>query len=85
MREPSSVICDVYNSKCDIRTWFYVETRLYYKFYGSVTTMCEFIGYELKDKNRIRNKIGGEEWEDEPELEKVQEEQEQQPIPVTVN
>jgi hypothetical protein len=47
--------------------------------------MCEFTGYELKDKNRIRNKIGGEEWEAEPELEKVQEEQEQQPIPVTVN
>ncbi len=46
--------------------------------------MCEFIDYELKDNNRIRKKIG-EEWEAEPELEKVQEEQEQQPIPVTVN
>ena len=85
MREPSSVIRNVYNSKCDIRTWFYVETRLYYKFHGSVTTMCEFIDYELKNNKRIRNKIGEEEWEAEPELEKVQEEQDQQPIPVTVN
>jgi hypothetical protein len=46
-----------------------------------VTTMCEFIGYEIKDKNRMKNKIV-EDWEAEPELEKVQEEQ-QQPIPVT--
>lgn len=47
--------------------------------------MCEFIDYELKNNKRIRNKIGEEEWEAEPELEKVQEEQDQQPIPVTVN
>jgi hypothetical protein len=45
--------------------------------------MCEFIGYDIRDKNRMKNKIA-EEWESEPELEKVQEEQEQQqPIPVT--
>lgn len=47
--------------------------------------MCEFIDYELKNNKRIRNKIGEEEWEAEPELEKVQEEHDQQPIPVTVN
>jgi hypothetical protein len=48
-----------------------------------VTTMCEFIGYETKDRNRMKNKIV-EDWEAEPELEKVQEEeQQQQPIPVT--
>jgi hypothetical protein len=46
------------------------------------TTMCEFIGYEIKDKNRMKNKIV-EDWEAEPELEKVQEEQQQQPVPVT--
>jgi hypothetical protein len=45
--------------------------------------MCEFIGYEIKDKNRMKNKIA-EDWEAEPELENVQEEQQQQqPIPVT--
>lgn len=43
---------------------------------------CEFIGYETKDKNRMKNKIA-EDWEAEPELEKVQEEQQQQPVPVT--
>jgi hypothetical protein len=43
--------------------------------------MCEFIGYDIRGKNRMKNKIP-EEWEAEPELEKVQEEQEQQPIPV---
>jgi hypothetical protein len=41
--------------------------------------MCEFIGYDIRDKNRIKNKVAEEEWEAEPELEKVQE---QQPIPV---
>jgi hypothetical protein len=41
--------------------------------------MCEFIGYEIGDKNRIKNKVAKEEWEAEPELEKVQE---QQPIQV---
>jgi hypothetical protein len=43
--------------------------------------MCEFIDYDLRHKNRIKNKIAEEEWEAEPELEKVQEEQ--HPIPVT--
>ena len=45
--------------------------------------MCEFIGYEIRDKHRIKDKIVEEqEWEAEPELEKVQEE-EQQPITMT--
>jgi len=43
---------------------------------------AEFIGYEIKDKNRMKNNIV-EDLEDEPELEKVREEQQQQPIPVT--
>jgi hypothetical protein len=48
------------------------------------TAMCEFIGYETKDKNIMKNKIA-EDWEAEPELEKAQEEQQQQqqPVPVT--
>jgi hypothetical protein len=46
--------------------------------------MCEFIGYDIRDKNRMKNDIP-EEWEAEPELEKVQEEQEQQPIPVKIS
>jgi hypothetical protein len=45
--------------------------------------MCEFIGYDIKEKSRIKNKIAEEEFESEPELEKVQEEQEQQPISIT--
>ena len=47
-----------------------------------VRTMCDFIGYEIKGKNRMKNEIV-EDWEAEPELEKVQEEkQQEQPIPV---
>jgi hypothetical protein len=44
--------------------------------------MCDFIAYEIKDRNRVKNKIIEEEedWEAEPELEKVQEEQ---PITMT--
>jgi len=42
--------------------------------------MCEFISYDVKAKNRMRDKI--EDWEVEPEIEKGQEEQ-QRPIPVT--
>jgi hypothetical protein len=41
--------------------------------------MCEFIGYDIRDKNKAKNKVSEEEWEAEPELEKVQE---QQPITV---
>jgi hypothetical protein len=37
--------------------------------------MCEFIGYDIRDKNKARNKVSEEEWETEPELEKVQEQQ----------
>jgi hypothetical protein len=61
----------------------YHKTHLYLIMCACFTTMCEFIGYETKDKNRMKNKIV-EDWEAEPELEKVQEEQQQQqPIPVT--
>lgn len=42
--------------------------------------MCDFIDYEIKVKHRMKNKIFEEEdWEVEPELEKVQE----QPITMT--
>jgi len=42
--------------------------------------MCDFIGYEIKDKWRIKNKILVEEdVAEEPELEKLQE----QPITMT--
>ena len=37
--------------------------------------MCDFIGYEIKDRWRIKNKILEEEdVAEEPELEKIQEE-----------
>jgi hypothetical protein len=39
--------------------------------------MCEFIGYDIRDRNRTKNKVSKEEWEAEPELEIVQE----QPVP----
>jgi hypothetical protein len=58
----------------------YDKTHLYLIMRVCVTAMCEFIGYEIKDKNRMKNKIV-EDWEAEPELENLQEEQ--QPIPVT--
>jgi uncharacterized membrane protein len=61
----------------------YHKTHLYLIMCACFTTMCEFIGYETRDKNRMKNKIA-EDWEAEPELEKVQEEQQQQqPVPVT--
>jgi hypothetical protein len=61
----------------------YDKTHLYLTMCSCFTTMCEFIGNETKDKNRMKNKIV-EDWEAEPELEKVQEEQQQQqPVPVT--
>ncbi len=42
--------------------------------------MCDFIAYEIKDKWRFKHKIAEEEdLEEEPELEKVQE----QPITIT--
>lgn len=45
------------------------------------TRYSDFIGYEIRDKHRMKNKIVEEEdWEAEPELEKVQEEQ---PITMT--
>jgi hypothetical protein len=46
--------------------------------------MCDFIGYEIKDRLKMKNKIVEEEenWQARIELEKVQEEKEQ-PIIVT--
>jgi hypothetical protein len=46
--------------------------------------MCDFIGYEIKDRLKMKNKIVEEEenWQARIELEKVQEEEEQ-PIIVT--
>jgi hypothetical protein len=42
--------------------------------------MCDFIGHEIKDKWRIKNKIVEEvDLEEEPELEKIEE----QPITMT--
>ncbi len=42
--------------------------------------MCDYIGYEIKEKWRVENKIVEEEdLEEEPELEKIQE----QPITMT--
>jgi hypothetical protein len=44
--------------------------------------MCDFIGYEIKDKHRMKNKIVEEEdWEAQPELETIP--QEEQPITMT--
>ncbi len=60
----------------------YDKTHLYLTICDCITTMCEFIGYEIKDKNRMKNKIV-EDLEAEPELEKLQEEQQQQSVPVT--
>ena len=60
----------------------YDKTHLYHIMCPCVRTMCDFIGYEIKGKNRMKNEIV-EDWEAEPELEKVQEEkQQEQPIPV---
>lgn len=58
----------------------YDKTDLYLIMCACITSMCEFIGYETK--NKMKNKIV-EDWQAEPELENVQEEQQQQPIPVT--
>jgi hypothetical protein len=57
------------------------ESYLSHKMIINITTMCDFIGYEIRDKHGMKNKIIEEEdWEAEPELEKVQEEQ---PITMT--
>ncbi len=42
--------------------------------------MCEFINYEIRSTKTLRNKTTKEEWEAEPELEKVQEEKKQQQL-----
>jgi hypothetical protein len=45
--------------------------------------MCDFIGHDIRERNRIKSKyLEEQEWEAEPELERV-EEDEQQTIPVT--
>jgi hypothetical protein len=45
--------------------------------------MCDFIGHDIREKNRMKNRNLEEQgWEAEPELERVQEEQ-QQTISVT--
>jgi hypothetical protein len=60
---------------------FQIKTHLYHKLYMTLLrAMCEFISYDVKAKNRMKDKI--EDWEVEPEIEKGQEEQ-QRPIPVT--
>jgi hypothetical protein len=41
--------------------------------------MCDFIGYEIKDRLRMKKIIEEEDLEEEPELEEVQE----QPITIT--
>ena len=44
---------------------------------------CDFIGHEIRDKHRMKNKIvEAEDLQASPELEKVQQE-EQQPITMT--
>ena len=46
-------------------------------------TMCDFIGHDIREKSKIRNRnLEEEDLEAEPELEKVQEEQ-QKTISVT--
>ena len=45
---------------------------------GTITLMCDFTDYGIADKLRMRKKISEEEdWDTEPELEKVQEEREE--------
>jgi hypothetical protein len=40
--------------------------------------MCDFIGHDIREKNRIKNKhLEEEDWEAEPELEGVEQEQRQ--------
>jgi hypothetical protein len=48
---------------------------------NNVTAMCDFIGYEIKDKHRMKKILEEEDLEAEPELEKVHEEE--QPITIT--
>lgn len=45
----------------------------------TITLMCDFTDYGIADKLRMKKKIGEEEenWDTEPELEKVQEEREE--------
>ena len=49
------------------------------KFNGIITLMCDFTDYGIADKLRMKKKIseGEEDWDTEPELEKVQEEREE--------
>ena len=49
---------------------------------GTINLMCDFTNYGIEDKLRMRKRISEEEedWDTEPELEKVQEEREEHVI-----
>jgi hypothetical protein len=48
---------------------------------GIITLMCDFTDYGIADKLRMKKRISEEEdWDTEPELEKVQEEREEHVI-----
>ena len=48
---------------------------------GIITLMCDFTDYGITDKLRMKKRISEEEdWDTEPELEKVQEEREEHVI-----
>lgn len=37
--------------------------------------MCDFIGHDIREKNKLKNRnLEEQDWESEPELERVQEE-----------
>ena len=36
--------------------------------------MCDFIGHDIREKNKLKNRNLEQDWESEPELERVQEE-----------
>ena len=55
----------------------YNETHLYDKI-CSALTMCEFISHDIREKTKMKNRnLEEQDWESEPELEAVQEEQPQ--------
>jgi hypothetical protein len=52
---------------------------------GTITIMCDFTDYGIADKLRVKKRISEEEedWDTEPELEKVQEEREEERVIMT--
>ena len=52
---------------------------------GIITIMCDFTDYGIADKLRVKKRISEEEedWDTEPELEKVQEEREEERVIMT--